>query len=78
MTHTNLSLPRGFSLIEILVGMAVALLATLVIAQMYTNFEGQKPEGRRLREGGVRPCQPGQGRDQIGRASCRERVSVLV
>lgn len=32
----------GFSLVEILVGMAVALLATLVIAQMYANFEGQK------------------------------------
>lgn len=32
----------GLSLVELLVGMAVALAATLVIAQMYANFEGQK------------------------------------
>ncbi|MEO6974736.1 MAG: PilW family protein [Gallionella sp.] len=33
---------RGFSLIEILVGLAIGLLATLVIMQVFTVFEGQK------------------------------------
>jgi type IV pilus assembly protein PilW len=32
----------GVTLVELLVGMAVALIATLVITQMYANFEGQK------------------------------------
>lgn len=42
MTRTHPASSQGFSLVEILVGMAVALLATLVISQMYANFEGQK------------------------------------
>lgn len=33
---------RGLSLIELLVGITVGLLATLVIMQMYATFEGQK------------------------------------
>lgn len=32
----------GVTLVELLVGMAVALIATLVITQIYANFEGQK------------------------------------
>lgn len=35
-------LQTGVTLVELLVGMAVALIATLVITQMYANFEGQK------------------------------------
>lgn len=34
--------PAGFSLIEILVGLAIGLLATLVIMQVFSAFEGQK------------------------------------
>ncbi len=37
-----LSRQRGVSLVELMVGMTVALIATLVIAQMYANYEGQK------------------------------------
>lgn len=33
---------KGITLIELLVGMAVALIAILVITQMYAEFEGQK------------------------------------
>lgn len=33
---------RGFSIIEIMVGLTVSLIATLVIFQMYVAFEGQK------------------------------------
>lgn len=33
---------QGFSLVEILVGMAVGLLGMVVIMQMYSNFENQK------------------------------------
>ena len=32
----------GFSLVELMVGLVIGLLATLVIAQMFTVFEGQK------------------------------------
>ncbi|MDP1653309.1 MAG: prepilin-type N-terminal cleavage/methylation domain-containing protein [Rhodocyclaceae bacterium] len=33
---------RGFTMIELLVGMVIALLATLIIMQVYELFEGQK------------------------------------
>lgn len=33
---------RGFSLVELMVGMLIALLATLIIMQVYETFEGQK------------------------------------
>jgi type IV pilus assembly protein PilW len=33
---------RGFSLVELLVGMLIALLSTLIIMQVYETFEGQK------------------------------------
>lgn len=33
---------RGFSLVEIMVGLVIGLLATLVIMQAYATFEGQK------------------------------------
>ena len=42
-THRHASQPQaGFSLIEILVGLAIGLLATLVIMQVFSVFEGQK------------------------------------
>lgn len=33
---------RGFTMIELLVGMGIAMLATLIIMQVYETFEGQK------------------------------------
>ncbi len=45
MRLTSLSIirrPNGFSLIELMVGMVIALLATLIIMQVYELFEGQK------------------------------------
>lgn len=50
-THKPFYLPRqaGFSLIEILVGMVIGLLASLVIMQVFAVFEGQK----RTTTGGV-------------------------
>ncbi|MFA5172300.1 MAG: prepilin-type N-terminal cleavage/methylation domain-containing protein [Sulfuriferula sp.] len=35
-------LQRGFSLVELMVGMVIGLIATLVIAQVYSTFEGLK------------------------------------
>ncbi|MEQ1526942.1 MAG: PilW family protein [Gallionella sp.] len=39
---STLSLQVGFSLVEILVGLIIGLLATLVIMQVFSVFEGQK------------------------------------
>lgn len=41
MNHLR-SIQVGVTLVELMVGMAVALIATLVITQMYATFEGQK------------------------------------
>lgn len=41
-SHCLASRSRGFSIIEIMVGMVIALIATLIIFQMYAAFEGQK------------------------------------
>jgi len=32
----------GFSLVEIMVGMVIGLLSTIVVMQVYATFEGQK------------------------------------
>lgn len=44
MMHTTFgkTRQRGFSMVELLVGMVIGLMATLVIMQAYENFEGQK------------------------------------
>jgi type IV pilus assembly protein PilW len=38
----NLFIQRGFSLVELMVGLVIGLLATLVIMQVFAVFEGQK------------------------------------
>ncbi|MEW6513968.1 MAG: PilW family protein [Pseudomonadota bacterium] len=40
--RTGLTEHRGFTMIELLVGMLIAMLATIVIMQVYEAFEGQK------------------------------------
>ena len=40
--HGSIHSPRGFTMIELLVGMVIAMLATLIIMQVYEVFEGQK------------------------------------
>jgi type IV pilus assembly protein PilW len=40
--NKNYKLQTGFSLVEILVGLVIGLLATLVIMQVFSVFEGQK------------------------------------
>ncbi len=40
--HMQKSRSLGFSLVELMVGMAIGLLATLVIMQVFSFFEGQK------------------------------------
>jgi type IV pilus assembly protein PilW len=41
ISQTGIS-QRGFSLVELLVGLVIGLLATLVIMQIFSTFEGQK------------------------------------
>ena len=41
-SSAGLNRPSGFTLVEIMVGMVVALLALLVIMQVFGSFEGQK------------------------------------
>lgn len=41
-THTGTRAQAGFSLVEILVGLVIGLLASLVIMQVFSVFEGQK------------------------------------
>lgn len=40
--HYRYSSQLGFSLVEILVGLVIGLIATLVISQVFSTFEGQK------------------------------------
>jgi type IV pilus assembly protein PilW len=40
--YQQLSNQKGFSIIELMVGMALGLMATLVIVQVFSAFEGQK------------------------------------
>jgi len=40
--HQQILRQRGFSLIELMVGLVLGLLATLVIVNVFSNFEGQK------------------------------------
>jgi len=47
MTRLTLSIAclrrqRGFTMVELLVGMLIAMLATLIVLQVYGSFEGQK------------------------------------
>lgn len=41
-SQTDRRLQRGFTMIELLVGMVIAMLATIIIMQVYEVFEGQK------------------------------------
>jgi type IV pilus assembly protein PilW len=41
-SHRKFLRQRGFSLIELMVGLVLGLLATLVIVNVFSNFEGQK------------------------------------
>lgn len=41
-SHRKILLQQGFSLIELMVGLVLGLLATLVIVNVFSNFEGQK------------------------------------
>lgn len=40
--HADFSIQEGFSLVELMVGLVIGLLATLVIMQVFAVFEGQK------------------------------------
>ena len=42
LKHSSITRESGFSLVEIMVGMAIGLLTTLVIMQVFSAFEGQK------------------------------------
>ena len=68
---------RGFTLVELIVVMVLLLIvASMVAPRMSSFFRGRalSAEARRM----LSLINYGQSRAEIGRASCRERVYVLV